>query len=64
MVGILDGPQPRVAIDRPREAVDLESRGGDHGQHVAVARIHHHHRAGLALHRALGHLLHPPIHGG
>jgi hypothetical protein len=64
MIGILHDPQPRVAIDRPGETVDLEGRRRHHGQHVAVARIHHHHGAGLALHRPLGRFLHAPIDGG
>ena len=64
MIRVLHHPQPGVAVDRAGEAIDLEGRRRHHGQHVAVAGVHHDHRAGLALHRALGRLLHAAIDGG
>ena len=61
---ILDDGQPCRAVDGAGEAVDVEGRRGDHGQHVAVARIHDHHRPRVAVHGSLGRLLDAAIDGG
>ena len=60
-VRVLHHAQPRVAIDGAGEAIDLERGRGDHGQHVAVARVHHHDGARLAVHQLLGDLLHAAV---
>ena len=64
VLGILDHPQPGVAVDGAREAIDLEGRRGHHRQDVAVAGIHHDHGAGVALHGLLGGLLDPAVDRG
>src|SRR5438552_2133089 len=64
MVGILHEPQPRGAIDVAGELVDLEGRRRHEREHVAVARVHHHHGARLALHRFLGELLDAAVDRG
>src|SRR5919108_2552485 len=61
---VLHHAQPGLAVDGPGKAIDLERRRRDHGQHVAIARIHDHPRAGVALHRLLGRLLDASIDGG
>ncbi len=61
---ILDDGQPCRAIDGAREAVDVEGRRGDHGQHVAVARIQDHHGPRVSGHGLLGRLLDAAVDGG
>ena len=57
MLGILHDAKPRRAVDRPGEAIDLERGRRDESPDIAVARVHDHDRAGLALHGMLGRLL-------
>jgi hypothetical protein len=64
MIRVLHEPDPGGPVDGPGEAVDLEGRGGHHGQHVTAARVHDHHGAGPALHGRFGRLLDAPVHGG
>ena len=64
VVGITHDGEPRVTIDRPREAVDGEGRRRRHRQDVAVSRIHHDDRSGATLQGLLRGLLDAPVDRG
>ena len=61
---VLHQTQPLVAVDVPGETIEGERGTRRQSQHVAITRIHDHHRAGLARHRLLRHFLDPAIDGG
>src|SRR5579872_95951 len=57
MVGIVDQVAPVLRPDAGGEKIGVIGRMAHHGEHLAVPRIEHHHRAALVLHRQFGHYL-------
>src|SRR4030095_15548135 len=56
-LGVAHEPSPFLAVEVPGELVEAERRTRRHRQYVAVARMHHDARAGMALHGALSRFL-------
>ncbi len=54
---ILHQAEPFLAFEVAGEAVQRKGRARGQREHVAIARVHHHHRARLPGHGLLGHLL-------
>src|SRR5438552_7809167 len=61
MPRVLHHLEPRRAIDRAGEPVDLEGRRRHHREHVPGSRVHYHHGAGVALERPLRRFLDAPV---
>ena len=55
---------PIFAVEVPGEPIQGECRTGGHRQHIAIARVHHHHGARVSRHGLFGRLLDPPVDAG
>ena len=63
VVGVGDQLGPIAAVDADREGVGIVAGMRDHGQNLAVTRVHRHHRAIAVAQRHLGRALNVDVDG-